>query len=85
VSGKSTVDRVKTRGEKFQLKVPCAVSEGTLLQDKVKAVNAIIPAAATFERILKEFFIVDKINVPHRCGPFAKVWRLNVNNQKKEK
>ena len=85
VSGRSTTDRVKTREEKFQLKEPWALPEGTLLQDRVEAANAIIPATETFKRILIEFFIVDKINGPHRCGPSAKVWRQNVNNQKKEK
>ena len=85
VSGRSTVALVSILCEKFQLKEPWALPEGILLQDRVEAANAIIPATETFKRILIEFFIVDKINGPHRCGPSAKIWRQNVNNQKKEK
>ena len=80
VSGRSTVDLVDTLDEKFQYNVPCAFSVGILLQDSTLAVKTMTTAAASLERALTELSILEKVNGPHRCGPLAKVWRLNVNN-----
>jgi len=59
VSGRSKTDLVDNREEKFQLNVPCTLSEGILLQDTTATAVAINPMTAIFKIVLTEFFIVE--------------------------
>ncbi|HCQ72256.1 MAG TPA: hypothetical protein DIT75_02485, partial [Rikenellaceae bacterium] len=59
VSGRSTAALVSILEEKFQLKVPCASCEGTLLQDNAANVNVAIPTIVAIDRLLTEIFITE--------------------------